>query len=537
MKYVSVFVLLFAETIGNCQTSSAQQTGKQPVPPPAPPGATLFSDTPPCDPPTELPLTSGLAVLRNGNSIKYERRQRVGSTTRLYISGDFCLNVLTAEIAHLRENDVSERANVNHKATHKDIAAIAREANGAIVSIIMADKDGHPIAQGSGFLISKDGDVVTNYHVIRNGSTALVKLPNGTFFAVDGVLAYDKSRDVAIIKAHGVDFRTLTLGDSDRLQVGEEVVAIGNLLSLESTVSNGIVSAIRTVDEGKFVQITAPISPGSSGGPLFNMSGEVVGITTSHLVGGQNLNFAIPINDEKLLLGAKFVQVRAFPEEPEVAAVMHGATARTDNSDLPLEETQQWMKDNIVGVGAWSNQAVTWFVDGGQVVEPSSGYFLCTLGCVPLYAVTLSSAVNVRNGTPHDWQRYTKEYDLKFDGCSMTVDDFDSVSSSTGTIPDTDAHEKVRFNGSQTFDLHQYDSSVITLEDAAAQNNFDLKTGRIVVAKGTKYVNDVAWVTAKSLSHYNGWPIHIYLSYPFAERFAKALKHAISLCGGQPESF
>jgi S1-C subfamily serine protease len=112
------------------------------------------------------------------------------------------------------------------------------------------------------------------------------------------VLAYDKSRDVAIIKAHGVDFRTLTLGDSDRLQVGEEVVAIGNPLSLESTVSNGIVSAIRTVDEGKFVQITAPISPGSSGGPLFNMSGEVVGITTSHLVGGQNLNFAIPINDE-----------------------------------------------------------------------------------------------------------------------------------------------------------------------------------------------------------------------------------------------
>ena len=133
------------------------------------------------------------------------------------------------------------------------------------------------------------------------------------------MLASDKDRDVAVIKAHGNDFRTLTLGDSDRLQVGEEVVAIGNPLSLESTVSNGIVSAIRTVEDegGKFVQITAPISPGSSGGPLFNMAGEVVGITTSHIKGGENLNFAIPINDVKLMLGARFSKASALPDEPE----------------------------------------------------------------------------------------------------------------------------------------------------------------------------------------------------------------------------
>ncbi|MGB6736523.1 MAG: trypsin-like peptidase domain-containing protein, partial [Candidatus Sulfotelmatobacter sp.] len=167
-----------------------------------------------------------------------------------------------------------------NKGRHLDIPAISREANGSIVSIVMSNKDGHPIAQGSGFLISKDGHVVTNYHVIKSGTSAVVKLPDGAFFPVDGVLTSDKGRDVAIIKAHGNDFHTLTLGDSDRLQVGEEVVAIGSPLSLESTVSNGIVSAIRTVEDegGKFVQITAPISPGSSGGPLFNMAGEVVGI-------------------------------------------------------------------------------------------------------------------------------------------------------------------------------------------------------------------------------------------------------------------
>ena len=186
----------------------------------------------------------------------------------------------------------------------KDIPSIANAANGSIVSIVMSDKDGKPIGQGSGFFVSKDGLIVTNYHVIAEGSSAVVKFPDGAFYVVDGVLASDKARDVAVIKAHGQNFKTLPLGNSDRVQVGEEVVAIGNPLSLESTVSNGIVSGIRAVKEegGKFLQITAPISPGSSGGPLFNMAGEVVGITTMYLKGGENLNFAIPINDAKRLL-------------------------------------------------------------------------------------------------------------------------------------------------------------------------------------------------------------------------------------------
>jgi S1-C subfamily serine protease len=201
----------------------------------------------------------------------------------------------------------------------KDIPAIAKSASGAVVTIVMSDNDGHALIQGSGFLVSKDGRVVTNYHVIENGTSGIIKLPNGAFFLVDGVVAIDKARDVAIIKAHGEDFRTLTLGNSDLTQAGEEVVAIGNPLSLESTVSNGIVSAIRKGDDGAviFLQITTPISPGSSGGPLFNLAGEVVGITTLNLKGGENLNFAIPINDAKRLLLPKFSKVRPFPNEPE----------------------------------------------------------------------------------------------------------------------------------------------------------------------------------------------------------------------------
>lgn len=198
----------------------------------------------------------------------------------------------------------------------KNIPAIAKAANGAVVSIIMSDKAGQTVAQGSGFVIREDGRIVTNYHVIAEGTSAVVKLPNGAFFVVDGVLAANKDRDIAIIKAHGENFHTVQLGDSNRVQVGDEVVAIGNPLSLESTVSDGIVSAIRTVQDegGKFLQITAPISPGSSGGPLFNMAGQVVGITSARINGGENLNFAIPINAAKRLLARTNERPGPFPD-------------------------------------------------------------------------------------------------------------------------------------------------------------------------------------------------------------------------------
>jgi Trypsin-like peptidase domain len=169
--------------------------------------------------------------------------------------------------------------------------------------------------------VSTDGRILTNYHVIKDASSAIVKLPGGAFYDVEGVVAFDKTRDIAVIKAHGQDFRVVNLGDSDRLKVGEAVVAIGSPLSLEATVSNGIISGIRDIKEegGKFLQVTAPISPGSSGGPLFNMAGEVVGITTLHLKDGENLNFAIPINDAKRLLSAD-AKVHDFPNETEEAA-------------------------------------------------------------------------------------------------------------------------------------------------------------------------------------------------------------------------
>jgi trypsin-like peptidase len=228
----------------------------------------------------------------------------------------------------------------------KDIPAIAKASNGAIVTIITANND-KPIAQGTGFLVSADGVIVTNYHVIATGNVAIVKFPDDTAFPVDGVLAADKVRDLAIIKIHGKTFQTLALGDSDDIQVGEEVVAIGNPLSLESTVSNGIISGVRTSKEqgGKFLQTTAPISPGSSGGPLFNMRGEVVGINALYLEGGENLNFAIPVNDAKLLLSHQSAKLQNLPDQHESAPADAPPSTTVEG---PIAQTKEAQKSYYV---------------------------------------------------------------------------------------------------------------------------------------------------------------------------------------------
>jgi len=215
----------------------------------------------------------------------------------------------------------------------KNIPAIAKAAKGAIITIVMANND-EPISWGSGFLVSPDGMVVTNYHVIETGNVAIVKFPDGIVLPVDGVLAADKARDLAIIKIHGKNFRALTLGNSDRIQIGEDVVAIGNPLGLELTVSNGILSGVRNVEKegGKFLQITAPISHGSSGGPLFNMAGEVVGITSMYFEGGENLNFAIPVNDAKLLLQERTAELRNLPNETKTEKALKDSNAEATPS-------------------------------------------------------------------------------------------------------------------------------------------------------------------------------------------------------------
>ncbi len=195
------------------------------------------------------------------------------------------------------------------QAAEKTIPVIARDAGKAIVLVVASNCSDNQVTQGSGFIISSDGRVATNFHVIRGCSSATVKFADGSFYQVAGVLATDPTKDIAILKiaASAKEFPFLVMADSDQVQVGEHVVAIGSPLALleltgnaeictESTVSDGIISGKRDW-EGHGItvlQTTAPVSHGSSGGALLDMQGQVLGITTMVMGEGQNLNFAVP---------------------------------------------------------------------------------------------------------------------------------------------------------------------------------------------------------------------------------------------------
>ncbi|MFO1518362.1 MAG: DegQ family serine endoprotease [bacterium] len=160
---------------------------------------------------------------------------------------------------------------------------------------------------GSGVIINRDGTILTNNHVVQNADEIVVKLSDGRKFSAK-VVGNDPKTDIAVIKVAGGagDFPTAPLGDSDRLDVGEWVLAVGNPFGLGQTVTAGIVSAKgRVIGAGPyddFIQTDASINPGNSGGPLFNLNGEVVGINTAIIASGQGIGFAIPINITKNLV-------------------------------------------------------------------------------------------------------------------------------------------------------------------------------------------------------------------------------------------
>ncbi len=159
-----------------------------------------------------------------------------------------------------------------------------------------------PTGLGSGFVAAANGKIATNYHVIRGATKASIVTSDRVEHEDVEVIALDEAHDVAILRIGARQLQPLTLGDSSLVKAGEHVVAIGNPLGLGSTVSDGLLSAIRDLPQLTVLQISAPISPGSSGGPVFNDRGEVIGVSTFLLSGGQNLNFAIPINVVKPLL-------------------------------------------------------------------------------------------------------------------------------------------------------------------------------------------------------------------------------------------
>jgi len=180
---------------------------------------------------------------------------------------------------------------------------IARKAFSSTVLLVMEDANGQPLSLGSGFFVS-NGEVASNLHVVEGAARGYAKIVGQkTKYDIEGITAVDPERDLVLLKISGARAGAVALGNSESVQVGETVYAVGNPQGLEGTFSQGIVSSIREVGNDKLLQITAPISPGSSGGPVLNGKGEVIGVSVATFRGGQNLNFAIPSNYLKTLLG------------------------------------------------------------------------------------------------------------------------------------------------------------------------------------------------------------------------------------------
>ena len=202
---------------------------------------------------------------------------------------------------------------------------IAKEEKGSVVFLKVSTNEGEGL--GSGIIVKSSGQILTAHHVIKGIKEGWAKPFNGAWMPITGVVAQDELKDLAVINVdpHGQHLQQSRLGSGEYMSSGDPVVAIGNPLGLEYSVTEGIISEVRTTPEGlRLIQTDAAVSPGNSGGPLFDQNGEVIGVVSFNLSSshdeGQNLNFAVSIDEAKPLLGIpsdQFEPVRVGVPPPE----------------------------------------------------------------------------------------------------------------------------------------------------------------------------------------------------------------------------
>ena len=233
-----------------------------------------------------------------------------------------------------------------------DLTMLARKVRASVMFILVSDESGRVIASGTGFIVSADGKLITNRHVANAGPQVVARAPGGRQYRVLGALAEDSDQDLVILQIEDNHLPPVTLGASENLSVGTPVLMIGNPLAMESTVQEGTVSGFRKffdtrrwieisaavargrqdinshIIHGQGLQVTTAVAPGSSGSPVFNASGEVIGVVTAIERAEQSLALAIPVESVKELIARA-----ARAEQPKPL----GTLTRRGGNDLATD--------------------------------------------------------------------------------------------------------------------------------------------------------------------------------------------------------
>ena len=201
----------------------------------------------------------------------------------------------------------------------QSVKDIAKNSFPSVVLVTMEDANRQPLCLGSGFFVA-EGVIATNYHVIEGAASGRVKLiGQKDSFPIKGTVGVDQRHDLVLLAVDHKAAPALSVADDHTVEVGEKVYAVGNPRGLEGTFSEGIVSGIRDVEKDRLIQITAPISPGSSGGPVLGEKGTVIGVAVATLKSGQNLNFAIPVAALRQMLEKQTAVAALKPDKSKTA--------------------------------------------------------------------------------------------------------------------------------------------------------------------------------------------------------------------------
>jgi S1-C subfamily serine protease len=278
-----------------------------------------------------------------------------------------------------------------------DLPALAKKSRPSVLLLSVLDANGKEIATGTGFIISPDGRVVTNYNVIENAATMVAKGENGAYYEVAGVLAQNTTNDIAILKLNANDLPPLPLGDSTNMEEGQPVAVIGSPLGLEGTLSDGIISANREVDGNRILQISAPISPGSSGSPVLDADGDVIGVASAIITKGQALNLAVPIEAVKSLLPPSNAKPSAFSSpKPET----QGRSPASEIQSVLNQCAKIAKKASALNVNPAAKDG--YVADGFQAIDASR--------CPQDFRIAFQEHINAWRNAPFDGQEMNTTY-------------------------------------------------------------------------------------------------------------------------------